>query len=209
MACALGPGSAVAPIAAAASASADSNPNTAWVTFNKQQKAKARAWLSTEPRDHRIVILLSLALGVTFLRVVEHLASERWQISTLNACMQAGAYNCRALAVWEGVLQLSVTKSLASACNRMYWRCLRPLGQTIGNACRSFSILFTTYCALEQLCLFLTRAFPLRSFSLIRDPSVASLILNTPRCLLDEFPDSFLSVSRQSLNCREQNAAAS
>ena len=187
--------------------SADSEPNREhviveqkenqpvdWALFNKKQKSKSIAWLENRPIDRLLVLTVCLSLGVHFLRVVEHVASDRWKIKAFADECSTGVYNARVLAASSGIFTRVVTDAQARLFEPESWGALRPLGRTVSNSCLAFARTGCTVCALYQLILRHLPGFPWKLFLLITMPShaLADEILNAPKCMLDEFTRLFL-----------------
>ena len=62
------------------------NPSSAYSEFNKQQRGKALRWFSSGPRDHLVLMVIALTVGVSALRVPENLASDNFQFACWSAC---------------------------------------------------------------------------------------------------------------------------
>ena len=188
-----GVGGAIPVVGAAAQAAQSTDPSSSWIAFNKQQKAKARSWIASDPRDRQIVVLVSLELGVAVLRQVEYIASDRWQMGAWARAAR-GEYDARVLVALSGSFRHTTTRVLAKLELPDTWKCLREQGQKAGVASRAFSLVYTQACALEQLMLLPMSLSPFIVFVLITDPSVeqARILLGTPECLRCEFMQAFL-----------------
>ena len=100
------------------------DPSTAWVKFNKQQKAKARCWVQMPGCMWRLMVtLVSLQLGVSVLRQIEYIASDRWQLKAWSQTAR-GLYSSRMLAALDGILQEVVTRSIGMLETSSTWDCL-------------------------------------------------------------------------------------
>ena len=183
---------AIVPAVGAAQNVQVADPSTAWVKFNKQQKAKARAWVAGPCEWRLMVALVSLQLGVAVLRQVEYIASDRWQMKAYNdtAC---GEYNSRMLAALDGIFAGVVMRVMAVLETSGAWDCLADDHRTGGAASLAFSIVYTQWCTLEQIILLVTRLSPFTLFELIRTPTIAiaEKLLSIPRCLRCEFLTAF------------------
>ena len=160
----------------------------------RQQKRKAAACLRLPCiQDRFLAGAAAMELGVVFLRVVEYIASDRWQVATWRKCSE-GTYNSRVVAACNGALTDAVHDTVDNFERSASWQMLRPSGATAGLASRCFSVIYANACALTQLCLALCAGFPWVMWRLVAEPTVAlaTWIIGVPECMLDEWSRMFL-----------------
>ena len=160
------------------------NASTDWAAFNSKQKSKALKWFGSSPGDRLIVIVVSLCVGIQFVRACEHLAADCWQHAALA---KGGVFTARVLEAAGGSLAAVVAEVLQKVSDPRRWSALRPLGRTVGNSALAFSMVFATECALDQLALRSLSGLPWLLFALISlSDEVIRKIKDTPQCLWDE-----------------------
>ena len=179
--------------AAAAIVLASETTANPWVVLNDKNKTKAHAWFMSGPRDRLVAMRIAMSFSVTLLRVVEHIASERWQTKQMKGLLETGKFVCR----MQAVLQLqtcadSDVRDLLTSSSK--WSAIRPAARTLGLACLCFMMVTSTACAAEHLCLSLLRVVPFLLWQLLDNMSeeFAQSLLDLPLCMVDEFSRLFL-----------------
>ena len=177
-----------------AGAVSEKDPTSVWTEFNKNQRSKALRFVASRPGDRLVVVLVALQLSVLFLRTVEHIGSDKFQMAAWQKTSQ-GEYTSRVLTVWEGCLERVVEDTMARLRMLSTWCCVRPAARRAGLASRAFSLIYVVRCALEQLALVSTRGLPFGLWELVARPclQIAQTLLEEPKCMQDEFTRLFLA----------------
>ena len=136
---------------------------------------------------------MCLSVGIAFLRVVEHVASDKFMLRCAAEAGDSGKYVCRMLAAHGGALRNAMAQEVRKLMDPCSWLVLRAMGCTVAMSCKAFSIMYATECALQQLVLNQVGGFPWILFNLVvPSDGLIDQILNTPKCMLDAFSKLFL-----------------
>ena len=178
---------------ATALVTADKAVQNPWVAINNKHKKTAWKWFLSNPGSRILAARISMSLSVHMLRVVESIASDRWQTMQFKHMMDTGQFRCRMAAVQDlkSTMEQHVQELLTVPGK---WESIAPVKRTLGLASLCFCMFMTTSCALEQMCLSWIAGYPYILWELIENPSweVAHRIHSSATCLHDEFTRHFL-----------------
>jgi len=166
-----------------------------WVAINNKHKKTAWQWFLSNPRDRLLAARISMTLSVHMLRLVEHIAAERWQTMQFKHMMDTGQFRCRMTAVQDlkPTMEQRVRELLTVPGK---WEPIRPVARTLGLASLCFTMFMSTACAYEQMCLSWIAGAPYLLWELLHKPSrelaQRILALSKALCLCDEFTRHFL-----------------
>ena len=164
-----------------------------WVAINNKNKKTEWQWCLSNPRDRLLAARISMTLSVHMLRLVEHIAAERWQTMQFKHMMDTGQFRCRMTAVQDlkPTMEQHVRELLTVPGK---WEPIRPVARTLGLASLCFTMFMSVACAYEQMCLSWIAGAPYLLWELLDKPSreLAQRILALPLCLCDEFTRHFL-----------------
>ena len=123
---------------------------------------KAAAWLkSRDPVGHLLVTRISMSFSCSFLRYVECVSSERWQVKTWAAFgFDASAYDCRLLVAADGRLEAAAASHVPGLMSDSAWETLPARSRTLGLASVAFAEIYVVFSALLQFCFQVTRGCP-------------------------------------------------
>jgi len=162
-----------------------------WAAFNRDMKVKCERFFASSPQDRLMVMRIAMAPSVRFLRLVEHIASERWQVkawSGTSSTKSTSRMQVAADGVFDDFLQESFRKLYRSEYS---WAGVRPAGRTLGNAGIALAMLSSLHCALEQLVCCICRGIMFGLFCDL-DPARVDFLLSSPYCLRGEFANRVL-----------------
>lgn len=181
----------------AAAVEAEGAAGSDWAAFNSKMRNRAMKFFASDPKHRLVLGRLTLQLLVRLLHSLEKVGGEKYDRKQWANCIRDGHCRTRMWEAFSGDLQAPM---FAEACelagSEERWAALAPAGRTLGHAGLAFSMISSALCGAEQFILRVWRTFPYRLFALVDLPreEVARAILNSPRCLRDEWSDRFLSM---------------
>ena len=169
-----------------------------WAAFNSRQRQGASKLLASQPTTSTLACLLTLQVSVAMLRVVENVASDKWEKSILLKSIGQGTpATCRMWEAYSGRIHSSMSAKATALLNDPGQNGALPRqSKTIGACGLIFAMVSATLCSLEYMILSQFRTFPYGLWQLVYTPTreVAIAILAVPKCLLDAFSRRFLEI---------------